>query len=148
MMKKQAIVTILVAALAMFGCAAYVLLSGTAARIVVGPRDVPENGVLAGTINAYAGQEIVIKLKSNPTTGYSWLLADELDAKILEFKGSKYVPDAVAAGIVGSGGQEVWTFMALAPGKDEISLKYVRPWEAGARPAAIRAVYSVIVKKK
>ena len=84
-------------------------------------------------ITVTAGHEFSVTLASNPTTGYSWALAKPLDAKLLTLVTNVYVrPDSR---LMGAGGKEVWTFKALAEGRTQIDLKYVRPWEKDAAPA-------------
>lgn len=83
-------------------------------------------------INARAGENFTITLESNPTTGYSWQLAKPLDEKIVKLVGSEYVPSKTD--LVGAGGEENWTFLAVKKGTTRISLKYVRPWEKDKPP--------------
>ena len=78
-------------------------------------------------INARAGENFIITLESNPTTGYSWQLAKPLDEKIVQLVGSEYTPSRTD--LVGAGGTEEWTFLAVKKGTTRVSLKYVRPWE-------------------
>ena len=84
-------------------------------------------------INARAGENFIITLESNPTTGYSWQLAKPLDEKIVQLVGSEYVPSKTD--LVGAGGMEKWTFLAVKKGTTRVSLKYVRPWEKDKPPA-------------
>jgi predicted secreted protein len=46
---------------------------------------------------------------------------------------------------VGQGGVETWRFEAVAPGRTQIELVYVRPWESDVAPARW-AIYSVEVR--
>lgn len=100
--------------------------------------------VAAGTTDLYTGQNVVIKLKSNKTTGYSWELAEPIDTNMLEFVSTEYmVPETP---LVGAGGEEVWTFTALKPGQAKISFKYTRPWEKGIPPSG-KATFVVNIKE-
>lgn len=87
-------------------------------------------------INVSSGKDFAIVLKSNMTTGYGWELAASLDDKIIRFVKKEYIPDDT--GMVGSGGKEVWTFMAVGEGESSVSMKYVRPWEKNVKPAEER----------
>ena len=98
----------------------------------------------SGNIDVTTGQTFVIKLESNPTTGYSWRLA-ELKTGIVEKVSNDYVPTKTEGNVVGSGGIEEWTFKAVTKGKVIITLEYARPWEKDVPPIK-RAVYQVIVK--
>lgn len=94
-------------------------------------------------IRARAGEEFTITLRANATTGYSWALADSLDARLLAYVRNDYLADPAPAGTVGSGGRERWTFRALAPGETSIFLRYARSWEqplAGAAAATFHVV--------
>jgi inhibitor of cysteine peptidase len=80
-----------------------------------------------------AGKEFKITLPSNATSGYQWVLAKAPDEKLVKLLHSDYKrPDSKLAG---AGGQMVWTFRALAAGKTELGLDYVRSWEKGQKPA-------------
>jgi len=84
------------------------------------------------------GDEFVLTLESNPTTGYRWQVADKLDGKIVRLISSEYkAPDTK---LVGAGGNEVWTFRAEGRGKTAINLIYVRPWEKDTPPAKTATV--------
>ena len=90
----------------------------------------------AGTSDALqvkVGDTFVIELDSNRTTGYSWTLA-ETDPTIIEQVSNVYKPRETADRRVGSGGTEVWTFKAIAPGKITLTFQYARPWENGVPP--------------
>jgi inhibitor of cysteine peptidase len=94
-------------------------------------------------ITVKVGQEFKFTLRSNATTGYQWVLAKPLDEKLVKLLGSEY--KRLDSKLVGSGGDMVWTFQALAEGKAEIGLNYVRPWEKGQKPA--QATNFVVVIK-
>ena len=97
-----------------------------------------------GTTELYTGQNVVIKLKSNKTTGYSWELADPADSNMLEFVSTEYIVPETE--MVGAGGEETWTFTALRPGEAKISFRYIRPWEKGV-PASQKATFLVKIKE-
>lgn len=78
------------------------------------------------------GDEFIIMLASNKTTGYEWQIDRPVEGNKIIQAGLKYVPDNT--GMVGSGGKEEWKFKARGPGKSKISFKYVRPWEKGVKP--------------
>ena len=82
---------------------------------------------LKNVMNARAGENFTISLESNPTTGYSWQLAKPLDEKIVQLVGSEYVPSKTD--LVGAGGEEKWTFLAVKKGSTRVALEYVRSWE-------------------
>ena len=87
------------------------------------------------TIHVLPGETIRVKLRSNPSTGFSWALGP-LEEGMLETGGeSEFEADAHREGEVGYGGCEIWKFKAGQSGETEISLIYVRSWE-DENPAA------------
>jgi predicted secreted protein len=98
------------------------------------------------TVSAVVGQEIVIRLKGNATTGYSWVIG-KIEGDALGQVGKvKYVsdqPPAPAGGRgrglmmhrVGGGGKYVFTFTAKKAGTAKLSLEYKRGWEKNKPPA-------------
>ena len=102
--------------------------------------------VFSGSETPFAmkvGDEFVLTLESNPSTGYLWRLAVKPDENTVKLVSSEYraVPDANR---VGAGGNEVWTFLATGKGKAEISLIYVRPWEKDKPPARTARVIIIV----
>lgn len=87
------------------------------------------------TIHVLPGQTIRVKLEANHTTGYSWSLKS-VDKNVLESSDEgEYQSNPHPEGMVGVGGNEVWSFKAITAGETEISLVYVRPWEKDEPPA-------------
>ncbi len=74
-------------------------------------------------IEAKVGQDFVIYLPSNPSTGYSWRLVEPLD-EMVKLEGHKYIPPKVQK--LGGGGTEEWTFKAARSGKATVKLEYLR----------------------
>lgn len=80
--------------------------------------------------------EFVLKLKSNPTTGYSWFLSD-YNANLIEVIKHSYEPPEKK--LVGASGSELWTFRVkpvgfVVPHQTLIRLVYSRPWENPTGP--------------
>ena len=86
----------------------------------------------AKNLEAAARNEFKIMINSNPTTGYHWKLAGELDTKVVEFLSNDYKGNEPV--MPGSGGVEIWTFKALSAGETEITLGYYPPSNAPANP--------------
>lgn len=81
---------------------------------------------------AATAPQFTIKLKSNPTTGYSWFLRD-YDTHLIKLVKHQYVAGANKK-MIGAGGYELWTFRVLpagfiAPQQTLVRLVYSRPWE-------------------
>ncbi|MCD4784013.1 MAG: protease inhibitor I42 family protein [Candidatus Eremiobacteraeota bacterium] len=95
-------------------------------------------------IKAKVGQEFLLKLNANRTTGYQWQLAKPLNKDIVTLVNTDYwIPKT--PGLVGSGGKSVWRFKAIGKGKTLIHLKYVRPWEKKVKPEKTKT-FIIIVK--
>lgn len=75
--------------------------------------------------------EFVIKLKSNPTTGYSWFL-HEYDINLI--MPVKHNFQAAEQKLIGAPGFEFWTFRIkpagfVVPQQSIIRMIYSRPWQ-------------------
>lgn len=103
----------------------------------------------AGFIRVPAGEELVMKLPSNPSTGYSWTMLGKVSKDLLAFK-EKYIEEPeemneVGGHAKGRSGNEIWKFKAVSAGRSSILLAYLRPWETPAYPASY-SISSVSVK--
>ena len=77
------------------------------------------------------GQSFDISLESNPTTGFSWEIA-ELDEKIVAPSAeAEFTPQAER---IGAGGVQVFHFRAVGAGQTSLTLVYRRSWEKGVAP--------------
>jgi inhibitor of cysteine peptidase len=95
------------------------------------------------TIEVNLGEDVVITLEANHSTGFSWQLAQPLEKDILEFTESQYISSNT--GLLGAGGKEVWTLKTLQRGKTEVALKYAQPWEKD-KPPAKEVQFVIIIK--
>lgn len=70
-----------------------------------------------------------LSLPSNPSTGYSWEYIPANDGMVSNVF-AKYVPNPVPEGIVGSGGNQTFGFVATGRFHGESTLRFVykRPW--------------------
>ncbi len=94
-------------------------------------------------ISVAKGNDILVALPSNPTTGYSWT-ASVSNASV-ENEGGAYLAQPVVRGMAGSGGRQIFSFAAKAIGVATITFSYSRSFEKG-KPAAKTLVFHVIVK--
>ena len=76
------------------------------------------------TVAVHPGDELVITLGSNITTGFAWTLTTEPAAEVLDLVDSEYL--APETELVGAGGEEVWTFVATGEGTTDLALDYER----------------------
>ncbi len=75
----------------------------------------------------------VLKLKSNPTTGYTWFLRDYNSALVTPVKHSFLPPEKT---LIGAPGYELWTFRVKSAGFSvpqitTVRMIYARPWQSG-----------------
>ncbi len=78
--------------------------------------------------------EFMIKLKSNPTTGYSWFLREYNTALIESVSHAFQAPTDKK--LMGASGFEVWKFKVkpaafTVPQQTTLKFVYARPWESG-----------------
>ena len=83
------------------------------------------------TVTLFRGQDIVISLSSNPTTGFDWLLR-AFDPSLLEQTDIIFKPGSPSN--VGSGGVKSYTFKAVMNGSTGLTFAYHRPWEGTVSP--------------
>ncbi|HKL37921.1 MAG TPA: protease inhibitor I42 family protein [Bacteroidales bacterium] len=77
------------------------------------------------------GEEFVITLKTNPSTGYQWKIEEGLAGSGLVLLEDNYQPADRPSGqpIVGAGGTKTWKFRGAKPGKTLLKMVYQRPGE-------------------
>jgi inhibitor of cysteine peptidase len=79
-----------------------------------------------GGVTLQPGDLFQIRLPENPTTGYSWQLAD-WDQAVATKTRDQFLPSGSME--LGAGGHHVWEFIANAPGKTMLRLENRRSWE-------------------
>ena len=80
-------------------------------------------------IHARVGEEVEVFVRSNPSTGYEWSIAEAPDTTIVAPAGKRYRQRSGTKDQDGAGGTERWTFTARRPGRTQVLLGYARPWE-------------------
>jgi inhibitor of cysteine peptidase len=78
------------------------------------------------SITVHIGDEIIINLPENPTTGYRWAI-DKMDATVLVSQNPTF--SSTPGGAIGSGGTRTFTFIAKQPGTVHLQLKRWREWQ-------------------
>ena len=91
--------------------------------------------------------EFTLKLKSNPTTGYSWFLR-EYDSQIITPIKHNY--EASTSQLIGASGFEYWTFRVnptgfIVPQQTTMRMVYARPWQSN--DPSTQLVFRVVTKK-
>lgn len=84
----------------------------------------------------HTGQNLIVSLPSNPTTGYRWAIQDSAGG-VLHSLGPEVYSSSDNGQLLGSGGQSTWRFQAFAAGNGRLRLTYQQPWEPEAEPAQV-----------
>jgi inhibitor of cysteine peptidase len=118
-----------------------VMVSSVSCSFAAAPRTITEVDANRD-VGLAVGQELVVKLPSNPSTGYSWSVA-ESETRALASLGK---PTYQARGsLPGSGGVQTWELRAAKIGSEMLKFEYRRPWEKKLPPAKI-VIFHVTVK--
>lgn len=86
----------------------------------------------ASNITLRVGEQLMVALTGNATTGYAWKQVPGEDTSLLSpVAGLDYQPKSAAAGMVGSGGIFFFRYTAEGSGEADLTFTYRRPWEEG-----------------
>ncbi len=85
-------------------------------------------------IQLHTGQNLIVSLPSNPTTGYRWAIQDSAGG-VLRSLGPEVYHSSDNGQLLGSGGQSTWRFQAFEQGTGRLRLTSQQPWEPEAEPA-------------
>lgn len=98
---------------------------GSDAEPAEGSRTLELTAADAGSaLTLHPGDEVVVTLESNVTTGFAWTLDTRPASEILDVVHSEYV--APETDLVGAGGEEIWRFVATGEGTTELEMRYAR----------------------
>lgn len=92
-----------------------------AVELTLGPSDAGR------TVEARKGQEIVVVLPSNPSTGYGWEVVEV--GNIIEQQGDAVYRAESIEPLAGSGGTQTFRFIVTGRGSGSLRMVYHRPWE-------------------
>ena len=101
------------------------------------------NGQQSTAISVSEAQPVfIIKLISNPTTGYVWSLRHYDKTLLTAVKHEYHAPKT---DLIGAPGYELWTFRAkpaafAVPARTKLSFVYARPWESDQAGSAAEFV--------
>lgn len=87
------------------------------------------------TITLRVGQEVLVRLPGNHSTGFSWMRVDSAESLLSLAGPNKYVRESAGQPRSGVGGEEQWRFRANQGGKATLRFEYRRPWEKDVSPA-------------
>lgn len=86
------------------------------------------------SVSVPVGETISITLAGNPTTGYTWELADVDRTVLMPDPEPTFVPDS---SLIGAGGRYTFRIFALKSGTSAVKLVYRRSWEKGVPPLRV-----------
>ena len=95
------------------------------------------------TVNVRLGATLEISLEGNPTTGYTWELAPDVQELFVPEGEAEFKPDST---LLGSGGLVTLRFKAVQEGAAELKLIYHRTFEPNVPPLRTFAVHVVVGK--
>lgn len=84
-------------------------------------------------VRLHSGQNLILSLPSNPSTGYRWAIQDSAGG-VLKTLGPEVYRNPEDAGIVGAAGVSTWRFQAFNPGSGRLRLTYQQPWAPEVPP--------------
>lgn len=82
------------------------------------------------TIDLEVGETIALRLESNVSTGYTWVVHKQPDQDIVKFSGGSWMPNISKPSMLGSSGYQSWHIKAVDQGETTLKLWYCRPWES------------------
>lgn len=117
------LVVVLLGAFALAGC------GSSGGDVVVTDADAGE------AVTLDPGQELAVRLESNPSTGYSWE-AIEIPGVLDGSAAPVHEADPEGENVVGAAGTDVFTFTAAQTSGESgtLVLVYRRPWETDVEP--------------
>ena len=83
-------------------------------------------GIIDWTGEVADGQALLLRVESNPTTGYSWQA--EQDGELFDIR-SYYTARARTEPVSGGGGWQFFILTPKQPGEARLRFTYSRPWE-------------------
>jgi predicted secreted protein len=92
-------------------------------------------------VEVTTGEEIVVRLEENPTTGYRWIV-DELIGQLATVSSEFEAADLHRPG---AGGHRAIALRATGSGPAELRVRYARPW-GGKTSDAQRLRFRFVVK--
>ena len=84
-------------------------------------------------VKMHSGQNLILTLPSNPTTGYRWAIQDSAGG-VLRALGPEVYSNPEDAGVVGAAGISTWRFQAFAAGSGRLRLTSQQPWAPEVLP--------------
>lgn len=126
--------------------------AGSLARADAGASPATANAVViteadnGKTVTAKKGQDVVLSLAGNPSTGYDWAVS-RVDKTLGQPK-SEFVSGAASPDAVGAGGKRTFTWSTKSPlelkGDHVVELEYKRSWEPGKATKTFKVTIKIV----
>jgi inhibitor of cysteine peptidase len=82
-----------------------------------------------------SGQGLEVRLPGNPSTGFRWEFSLGSQGVLRQDGEPRFERGDSPPGVVGAGGTEVFRFVPVGAGVQDLSFAYRRPWEKDVPPA-------------
>jgi len=76
-----------------------------------------------------SGERFELRLESNPSTGYLWILDENSPMDLIEFESMAHEPFETTDDVVGAAGMDVFTFKGAKEGAGILRLEYIRSFD-------------------
>jgi inhibitor of cysteine peptidase len=76
-----------------------------------------------------SGERFELRLESNPSTGYLWILDENSPMDLIKFESMTHEPFETTDDVVGAAGMDVFTFKAAKEGAGILRLEYIRSFD-------------------
>ncbi|MAK60031.1 MAG: hypothetical protein CMK09_03535 [Ponticaulis sp.] len=131
---------VIMSALALSGCAFDAMSTKPEVKGLEGAADMqtlyhPDSPV---EVTLRPGGRFELVLKSNPSTGYFWQYKEGLETGVIQDFEYRYEGDPNPGGAVGVGGNEIFVYEALKPGKTTLVLGYARSRQTAFETVSVR----------
>ena len=81
------------------------------------------------SVQVVNGNELLLDLDTNPTTGYSWAITSAPEQFASDY--DNYIQDEAEEGMTGVGGTQEYHIIALNDGTGIMTLEYKQDWDGG-----------------
>jgi inhibitor of cysteine peptidase len=83
-------------------------------------------------LKAKQGQELLVSLPSDPTTGYRWNVQNSASSILSSVGPEVFSSNDENNEVIGSAGQSLWRFKVIHEGTAELVMKYQQSWDTSS----------------
>lgn len=85
-------------------------------------------------VDVVTGQDFVIRLVANPSTGYVWNVSVEPDQSVVTLVNAEGSYEAPDQSLPGASGFQLFDVVAVGPGSTQVQFTYARPFDPNDNP--------------